>query len=161
MAVNGRRKGAAFERTVAKLICETYGVERKHCYRTPLSGGHIHASKKDPGDLVISSRLRKMGFKYSVECKFYRRLDWNMLMTRRKKKSHWTTWWAQACKASSDKNPPLLVVRENRRKELFAVLKDAPPWSTPSITTRLNGDSVRVIRFQDLLKSIGPQGGSR
>src|ERR1700733_13147777 len=114
MAVNGRRKGSAFERKVAGLIVEAfsgYGITAKDCYRTPLSGGHIHANKTDPGDLVLSARLRAF-FCYSTECKSYKKLDWHKLLSS-PVSGEWVNWWQQACRAAGNVSgwhtPPLLV----------------------------------------------------
>lgn len=160
----GRAKGSAFERHVAKMVVATfecYGISNADCYRTPLSGGHLHASKLDPGDLVMSPKLRKY-FPYSVECKSYKKLDWPKLLSPGKDKGHWTDWWQQ-CKKASGEALPLLVFRQNR-SEIFVLFRANDGfdkmwecWSRiqaalkPFLRTTLDGDVVKVVRFERFL----------
>lgn len=164
----GRAKGAAFERHVSKVLIaafEAYGVTAEDCYRTPQSGGHRFARKEDPGDLVISKRLQKL-FPFCVECKFYKKLQWNALLTKQKDKSHWTDWWDQAVTASNrqpvaHRYEPMLVCRQNFDKTLYAVLtvtaiadlcsETHNPLAGPHIETKLHGYTVRVVRLRDVL----------
>src|SRR6202795_408558 len=117
-AGGGRNKGNGFEREVSRLIVatfESHGVTKDDCYRTPGFGGHLRASKTDPGDLVISKALRRY-FNFSVECKFYKTLDWHRLMSREEHKGHFSVWWEQcvrSAKAVKGRPVPLLVFKKN------------------------------------------------
>lgn len=152
----GRAKGSAFERHVSKLIVtafESSGITSRDCYRTPSSGGHRFAKRKDPGDLVISKRLRRL-FPFSVECKFVRRLLWSVLFSNRKSKQHWSVWWEQAKIASSRQCPPILIFRENRG-EVFVILR-AEASSFVMFNTRasvrINGENLVLVRLDTLFR---------
>jgi hypothetical protein len=109
----GHRKGAAFERHVAKMIVKAfrrYGVKQKECWRSVLSGGHEMSS----GDLRMSRRMEKL-FPWSVECKFRKKIRWtNLFLYPRITNSAERRWVAQAG-AGADKgtSKPLLVLKEN------------------------------------------------
>lgn len=158
-----REKGSRFERKVAKLVVTALaskGIVLEDCYRTPNSGGHMRASKHDPGDLVVSPRLRRY-FPFSVECKCYKSLDWHKLFEKDSKRNHWAKWWKQACVAASFDSAltPLLVFKENRGSAfamLPAVWKDkgVTPKFRPVLITRVNGIRVRVVRFDALLRIL-------
>jgi hypothetical protein len=156
----GRAKGASFERKVAKIIVAAFkhqGITGKHCYRTPLSGGHRYASKKDPGDLVISPVLKKI-FPYSVECKSYARLEWaKLLLTPKAAKGHFTKWWKQTVRAAGLMGRPILVFRQNH-SEIFVMMRtqDSNEWHIfPSLRTVVAGDHVRVFTLRMLLGFLG------
>lgn len=153
-AGGGRAKGSSFERKVASMIVctfEEFGITKKDCYRTPLSGGHVHASGKDPGDLCISPKLRKY-FNYCVECKSYRNLDWPKLLSNKIDKGHWTKWWRQVTKSAGTKKQPLLVFQQNR-SDVFVMVKFGlyEMRLGPMLKTKINGDPVIIITFSKLL----------
>ncbi len=156
----GRQKGSSFERKVAKLIVATfaqYGITKEDCYRTPGSGGHRFASKKDPGDLVLSPALKKL-FPYSVECKHYKELDWTMLLRPDQRRGHFGTWWRQACKAAQATDTvPLLIFKANR-SDIFAMFPHSDMLNskhlTPSIRTTMDGVEVRIVRLKRLLSFV-------
>lgn len=156
----GRIKGSTFERKIAGMVVRAFapfGITKKDCYRTPLSGGHIHAKHCDPGDLVCSPELR-VHFSYSVECKKYAKLDWAVLLSDKAKKGHWEAWWKQACVAAAFSNaPPLLVFSANRSEPfVLSYLKNitdicALKGVRPYLRTSINGSAVIVFRFSRLL----------
>jgi hypothetical protein len=157
---NGRLKGNAFERKVSKIIVAAFahaGITSEHCFRTPGSGGHRYASKRDPGDLVLAPVLFKL-FAYSVECKSYRNLDWAKLLTPGKNKGHFSEWWAQCVRAAGTKKP-LLIFRQNR-SAIFVMhrVRDEPFGGTyviPSLRVNVNGEKVRVFTLSRLLQMLG------
>lgn len=120
----GRAKGNGYENKTAKKVVAAFaafGIRRKDCYRTPLSGGHKFASQKDPGDLIISKRLEKM-FPFSVECKFYKKVKlWALWTPIEDQKKAWKfrIWLRQARKAAG-KKIPLLVFKENNGPDMCA-----------------------------------------
>jgi hypothetical protein len=141
----GKGKGSGFERDVAKQIVRAFhkfGIKQRECWRSVLSGGHTMSS----GDLIMSVKLEKL-FPYSVECKFYRKIDWwHFLVTPPMRNQKWKEmqWLAQAINGAK-KRPdlkPLLIMKENRSK-VFAMYQTKEK------------DSVygwRLILFSDLLK---------
>ena len=160
-AGNGRLKGNGFERVVAGLIVSTfeqYGITKLDCYRTPGSGGHRFASKVDPGDLVISRKLRKY-FNFSVECKFYKSLDWHRLMSTDKNKGHFSEWWGQcvqSAEAAKGKPTPLLIFKKNAGQIycMYPVVMEehiASKIPFPNIHTKVNGCGVRVVLLAKFL----------
>lgn len=112
MAVNGRKKGAEFERAVAKKFAAWANDTVK---RTPQSGGW---SKGDDygvsGDLVFKE-VRTL----HVECKHHK--DWDLadlLIGVNKDFVH--AWWKQARRECPEGRVPLLVFAKNRFPPLVA-----------------------------------------
>ena len=115
----GHAKGAEFERHIAKSIVHAfseYGIKQRECWRSTLSGGHAMSC----GDLYLSDRLAKL-FPYAVECKYYRKIDWqNFLFPSGHRKKSWKEWlWVYQANAAVAAKPelelsPLLVMKENR-----------------------------------------------
>jgi hypothetical protein len=176
MAVNGRTKGSAYEREIARQIVEAFapwGITAEHCFRTPLSGGHKFACKTDPGDLQIHADLLQF-FWFSTECKFHRGINWIELFKPsaftgfipKKNASGILDWWKQTCLAASKHKvqKPLLVMKQNRsdsycvlrQKDYQALLRElkGKPPITLMLGTKLNGDLVRVLFFSELLKML-------
>ena len=158
----GRNKGNVFERVVAKLIIDTFsdrGITAEDCYRTPGSGGHKQASKSDPGDLVISPRLRKY-FNFSVECKFYKTLDWHRLMSTDRHKGHFSVWWEQCVRSAESAKgypTPLLIFKKNAGQiycmyPLAGDLASVPAF--PFLYTKVNGNRVYIILFAKFLATV-------
>lgn len=156
----GRRKGNSFELTVAKLIVDNfkdYGIEQLDCYRTPQSGGHRFAKQEDPGDLVISKKLRTL-FPFKVECKFYKHIELFPLwlpVSEHKKAWHFKDWLSQACKAPGDAHP-LLVFKQNNGPILCAL-----PTVLPVVTMIENRmifqyefEEWYVVLFSELLRVL-------
>ena len=163
MPVNGRQKGSAFERQVANMIVTTFldkGITQKDCYRSPLSGGHVFASKESPSDLVISPKLFRY-FPYPVECKCYKAIKFEALLDPACKGSMFPQWWRQirkAVKNSKEPRPkPCLVFKQNRG-DIFVMsrMSDLPGnWGSglASITTVVAGNHVCVVRFDKFLEA--------
>lgn len=120
----GRPKGNAFERIVGKKVVRAFkkagfSVDDTDCYRTPSSGGHRYAKHEDPGDLVISKRLRKV-FPFSVECKDQKSLEISrFLLPMNTHKASWPEhqFLAQCVEAAKLKKKltPLLVFKTQSR----------------------------------------------
>lgn len=159
----GRAKGNWFEREVAKLICEAFkgwGITTSDAYRTPLSGGHLHARKSDPGDLVISKRLRKY-FPFNVECKAYRRVKlWPLFFSVETQKNAWKfkAWLGQVSKGSNSNKSrhPMLIFKENNGPVIAMV-----PQIMPLVTriqrrfrTMYNGEPWYAMLLSDVLKEL-------
>jgi hypothetical protein len=163
-AGGGRNKGNGFEREVARMIIKTFAtkqIDKDDCYRTPGSGGHLRASRTDPGDLVISRTLRRY-FNFSVECKFYRTLDWHRLMSTDKHKGLFSDWWAQCTRSAAKakgKPYPLLVFRKNNGQAycMYPLAFDEAARIFPYLHTRVNGQRVRVVLFKQFLGRLAQE----
>lgn len=158
----GRNKGNGFEREIAAMLVETFssfGVKKKHCYRTPGSGGHRQARNTDPGDLVIHSKLRKL-FPYCVECKSYKDINLFDLYTpfkKHKKSSKFKQWLKQACTAAKRTHQlPLLVFKKNRSEILCAYRVDKGAFfpSPVYLKFRYAHEDWYVTTFDKLLKQL-------
>jgi hypothetical protein len=119
---SGHRKGASFERVIAKLIVKAFkhhGIEQRECWRSVMSGGHEMSS----GDLTLSDRLAKL-FPWSVECKFHKHVIWpNFWMALRyRRPCREQRWLAQAIEGANKRSDlsPLLVVKENH-SDIYAL----------------------------------------
>jgi hypothetical protein len=112
----GGKKGAEFERRVAKEIVKAFsrlGIKQEECWRSCGSGGH----EMSCGDLRMSDRLLKI-CPISVECKFYKRIRWErFLVPSSKRRKSWQEWqWvgqAQEGARKRDKLIPVLILKEN------------------------------------------------
>lgn len=155
----GRAKGNSFERQVAKMIVEAFaefGIDKKHCFRTPLSGGHRYAKECDPGDLVMSPELRKL-FPFSVEAKSYRRLKWRELLSPLKKSGQFYKWWQQACLAAvSNDLEPLLVFKENYSIPfaMVSATSGSGYFGGHYIKLKVGKADLMVCSFADLLRCV-------
>ncbi len=115
----GKRKGNAFERAIMNKIVKTFspfGITVTDAFRSILSGGH----KDSCGDISFSPALIKM-FPFSIECKFYKKIDmYNLLVPWEKmgKSNKFKMWWNQTLEGAK-KNPklaPLLVFKSNNNE---------------------------------------------
>ena len=159
----GRAKGNGFENKVAKIIVAAfaeYHITQRDCYRTPLSGGHRFAKHEDPGDLVISKKLRVI-FPFHVECKFYKDVNLRPFWDPQKKwKPSWLPgqWLKQAtdaCKKSSI-GMPMLVFKSNGEQILAAVplkLRNSEDIR-PMLWFKYEGETWTLVRFSKLLSQI-------
>lgn len=92
----GHRKGASWERRVAKQIVKAFNdagnkkITQRDCWRSIGSGSHVIAA----GDLEMSDRLLKL-FPFAVECKSYRKIEWRNFLTKNKKSKE-MKWITQA-----------------------------------------------------------------
>jgi len=159
-AGGGRNKGNAFERKVASEVVTAFacfGIKKSDCYRTPLSGGHIHAKQSDPGDLVISKKLRKY-FPFHVEAKHYRSVSLNALffpIDKQKKAWKFKPWVEQVGRAQKHGLTPVIVFKENNGP-ILALLPMYPPLTDMRIVfkTRYKGEPWYVITFASMLRVL-------
>lgn len=155
----GREKGNSFERRVAGMIVkafECFGAGKSDAYRTPSSGGHQYAKKEDPGDLVISKKLRKW-FPHHVECKNYRRVNFGRFLassTERKKSWQEFRWLDQALSASK-KYIPILVIKENHGESMCVVPVLASGFKpVPRLVFRYKNQTWCLCRFKRYLEFL-------
>jgi hypothetical protein len=106
--VNGREKGAGFERQVAKLLSAWWGVE---FHRTPQSGGlHWQKDNRVAGDIVAPVEIAVI-FPFSIECKKHE--DWNFEQVI-KGTGEIPSWWNQCVNdANNTGKIPLLIFTKN------------------------------------------------
>lgn len=163
----GRNKGNGFERETSKTIAHAFRhfhITQKDVYRTPSSGGHKYAKKSDPGDLVISRKLREL-FPFSVECKFYRKIDLFKLfepIEDHVKSSQFKNWLAQTCKTcnGSKKLYPMLVFKQNQSLVLCAIpaiyplVADMSRRNYTRLKMKYRDEDWYVVRFDQLLKQL-------
>ena len=102
MGKYSKDKGSAFERKIAKILSEAFGVE---LVRTPMSGGWGRLETK--GDLVTRD-----DFPYHVECK--KREGWTLdCLLSGKGDKKLEGWWAQTKEQCPENKIPLLVFSKN------------------------------------------------
>lgn len=136
----GRKKGSNFERQIAQIFREKFNLDPKHCYRTPLSGGHFAASRNDPGDLVFSAPfLRTLPSPVCVECKNQR--DWRIgrFWENLKARKSWPETQAlkQVIKAAGTTSSPMLIFKYHGDKEIWCC-----------VTSALKPSGLRALRFK-------------
>lgn len=116
-AGGSKAKGASFERDVAKVIVRAFKhkkIEKKHCFRTPMSGGHLYAKDKHPSDLVIRKRLLRY-LPVTIECKHYRSINYMGLIGPVASGGIFS--WIRQVLAANKKTPdrlPMVVMKQNR-----------------------------------------------
>jgi hypothetical protein len=112
-------KGSAFERKVAKILSEAFGVE---LVRTPMSGGWGRLETK--GDLVTRD-----DFPYHVECK--KREGWNIdCLLSGKGTKELENWWNQTTEQCPADKVPLLVFSKNF-SPIYVRTKNQPKLPNP------------------------------
>lgn len=110
-----KAKGSAFERLVAGHILSAANKHRpkgkkftkKHCFRTPLSGGHVYVGGSD---LQIHRRLRKKFF-WLVECKHRKTWRIDQMFATLKGFQAFIDQVTTACKNDRHDRKPLIVIR--------------------------------------------------
>ena len=113
MANTSKIKGGVYEAKIAKLLTNEFGVEFR---RVPLSGSidYLKGDVWTPHDTAW--------WPYAVECKHYKDIQWNNLLTSRT--TDMLQFWRQTIReAEVMKKKPLLIFRWNRSKD-FAAFDD-------------------------------------
>jgi Holliday junction resolvase len=150
--VNGRQKGASFERKVAKFVSDWWGID---AHRTPQSGG-LRWSKdaRVTGDIVAPA---DSNFPFSIECKKHEGWTLENLL---KGTGEITDWWKQAhADAQKVDKLPLLIFSKNRSPVYFML--PVEQWAKLEMSPRnyfittfeLKGAEQHVVvgMFDDLL----------
>lgn len=152
--VNGRAKGQAAERKLAKLFSNWWGSEFA---RTPLSGGFATAKFREDwnaaGDLVTPDPT----FPFCVESKKVEGWNLEQLLTSDRTLIH--KWWAQTVKETPEGKIPLLVFTKNRAP-LFAMMREDETVhlflemvSKVSLRYRIEPDNLIIFPLGDLFKT--------
>ena len=110
MANAGKIKGSAYEAKIALLLSKEFGKEFR---RVPLSGAIDYLK----GDIWMPNDTA--WFPYCIECKHYKDIEWNNLLTA--KTTDMYSFWAQTVReADVMHKKPLLIFRWNRSKDFVA-----------------------------------------
>ena len=110
MANTGKIKGSAYEAKIALLLSKEFGKEFR---RVPLSGAIDYLK----GDIWMPHDTA--WFPYCIECKHYKEIEWNNLLTS--KTTDMYSFWAQTIReADVMHKKPLLIFRWNRSKDFVA-----------------------------------------
>lgn len=120
MPKRSRDKGNNYERRYSKLVIaafESFGITKRDCYRTPLSGGHPLA---DAGDLTISDPLWKL-FPFAVECKHYKNWNPGVMFRPRKQERGWLKQVKASLPRCRPKSIPLLAMSGNATGDYTAI----------------------------------------
>jgi len=150
--VNGRKKGQAAERKLAKLFADWWGSDFA---RTPLSGGFATAKFREDwnacGDLVTPDST----FPFCVESKKVEGWKLEQLLTSDKTLIH--QWWKQTVEETPEGKKPLLVFTRNRAP-LFAMMLGFHFYETMSIITpffeyRIGEDVVCIFELKYLFET--------
>lgn len=110
--INSRRKGSKSERSVSKLFQEWTGYEFA---RTPSSGGLQWKNRSSiSGDIVCTDALHAPRFRFSVETKFHKEINFEHLIMGIKK-GDIKDFWGQAQRDGERSGKiPMLMMRYNR-----------------------------------------------
>ena len=114
MTNKSKAKGSAYEQKIATRLTSEF---RKEFRRVPLSGS-IDYLKGD-----IWTPRATAWWPYAIECKHYKDIEWNNLLTS--KTTDMLQFWRQAVReADVMKKKPLLIFRWNRSKDFVAFNDD-------------------------------------
>lgn len=108
---NGKKKGNKNEREVAKWWEEWTGLEFS---RVPASGG-LRWQKKDDisGDIICTDPRKSRRFPFSIECKFYRDINFEHLILGNKTAKIWNFWEQALEDGVRSERVPILYMRYN------------------------------------------------
>lgn len=107
--VNGRTKGANYERKIAKLLSSWSGIPLR---RTPMSGGWSEGHPEVSGDIVSVEPDKP--FAYHVECKNNESWAWEATL---KGKGPVYEWWKQATSQCPLHKSPWLIFSKAYRDD--------------------------------------------
>jgi len=158
MGVNGKQKGNSFERRIANVFSERFkeqtGLEqsfRRNIDSGSFFGGNNQSrtqthdlSKASFGDIVTPP-----GFKFSLECKFYKTPpSFNSFLKQDIKQ--WDDWLTQAKQDSINSNQDMaLIIKYNNVEEivLLDTFKTALKFQELDIHTDLNTNALKYRQF--------------
>lgn len=145
MGKRSRDKGAGFERQVAKIFGEAYGIKLR---RTPMSGGWAQGAEEVAGDLV--SVDPDYEFAYCVECK--KQEGWRLESLLTGNHTWFDDWWRQLMNECPNDKTPLLVFSRNRAPIFVAGLFGAICCETQYLVTFVDNMMVTVVLLDELIK---------
>ena len=143
MAYNkSKAKGSAYEQKIANLLSKEFDVEFR---RVPLSGAidYLKGDIWTPHDTAW--------WPYAIECKHYKDLQWNNLLTS--KTTDILNFWRQTVReAEVMKKKPLLIFRWNRSKNFAAYNDDTEVDDYVEISSF--GYKFKISRLDDWIKAV-------
>lgn len=177
----GKSKGSAFERLVAGLLDDWWGVPKKTFWRTTNSGGWV-----EPGDIAPRQRNGQdpVRFPVVIECKHYRTIDFlDIFKTEKKQDPMLAQWWDQVTTSQqqAQNSQPLLtypiirllIFRQNNsqifvgfstedgraeyQEALKRVLLEDCPYLRLQIYSKTSKQSLFVVPFSVYIKHITKQ----
>lgn len=168
MAAKGHVKGPRFERAICgRLSLWVSDLEREDIFwRTAMSGGRATVGSKrgkrftaQAGDISAVDPLGDELLRhFMVECKFYKRLEYEKLFYRFRGKFG-RFWRMNLAKAQEHGKELMLVAKENKREELvgitpagYEMLKCGPSW--PRLIARFPGERLCIITLRDLITKV-------
>lgn len=123
MAVNGKQKGASFERSICTRLSLhiTNGAREDVFWRSAMSGGRstvMHRRGKEAsrqaGDITaIAPEGHKLTDEFFIECKFYKDLSLVPFFFGQKKGNLFKFWETAKSEARKHKKVPMLIARQN------------------------------------------------
>jgi hypothetical protein len=140
-----KAKGSAYEQKIATRLTKEFDVEFR---RVPLSGSidYLKGDIWTPHDTAW--------WPYAVECKHYKDIEWNNLLTS--KTTDMLQFWRQAVReAEVMKKKPLLIFRWNRSKDFVAFDDDTEVEAYVKINSF--ECSFKVCLLDDWLKVVKPK----
>lgn len=145
MTNKNKAKGSAYEQKVATRLTKEFGVEFR---RVPLSGSidYLKGDIWTPHDTAW--------WPYAIECKHYKDIEWNNLLTS--KTTDMLQFWRQAVREAEVMNKkPLLIFRWNRSKDFVGFDDDTEVLSY--IEVKSFGCNFKVCLLDDWLEVVKPK----
>ena len=145
MSSKSKIKGSAYEAKIRDYLTKELGIEFK---RMPLSGSleYLKGDLWTPHDTAA--------WPYCIECKHYKEVNWNGLLTATS--SDLLNFWRQAQReAEVMKKKPLLIFRWNRSKDFVG-------WSDEIevdhyVEIKSFGCHFKVTQLDDWIKALKSQ----
>ena len=145
MASNSKIKGSAYEAKIKRYLNSHFDIEFE---RMPLSGS-IEYLKGD-----IWTPHDTAAWPYCIECKHYKDIQWNNLLTA--KTTDLLNFWRQAVReAEVMRKDPLLIFRWNRSKDFVGWSDDVEVDHYVEIKSF--GCHFKVTQLDDWVKAVKEQ----
>ena len=159
--INSRNKGNRFERDVAKWFEKWSGYEFG---RIPGSGS-LRWQKTDNivGDITCTDAKHSRRFPFSVECKFYKDLNFEHILLGNKSCDIIKFW--EQCKGDAERanKVPFLVMRYNSmpkeqyfimvKEDFFKGIKKHLPKDSRYMNIKIESETVNVIMATDIIQT--------
>jgi len=147
--INSKVKGSRNERNLSKLFQEWTGREFA---RTPSSGGLRWSNTNDTvGDIICSDKTHSRYFKFVIEAKSYKDINFEQLLLPNKNKKI-LEFWGQVledAERAGDKIPLLFMRYNGMPKDLHFVVMDYGMYLyvfRKQITTKIKTDNRKIFR---------------
>jgi len=147
--VNSRQKGAAFERSISKLLNKTFSTE-EFC-RSPGSGAFATTHKlpdylKIYGDLITPSN-----FRFTIECKKgYNNINLYSLLDYSSK--FWEFIDQSEKDSVSSKKEPMVIFKQDRQPTLAIVRENTLFSTSTNYITLTHGTRIyKIYKLDDIL----------